>query len=126
MKAMIQGAERVHLRIAVLGMVFLSLIVALVLRLWFLQVLSVDSFRKLADQNFVRVVPKLAARGRILDRNGQVLVDNRQSLVVTVDRSAVSTTDASKKLHLTSKGTVTLNNLSLLLGVPVATLDDWT
>src|SRR4029077_12754977 len=68
MKAMIQGAERVHLRIAVLGMVFLSLIVALVLRLWFLQVLSVDSFRKLADQNYVRVVPKLAARGRILDR----------------------------------------------------------
>lgn len=124
MKAMIQGAERVHLRIAVLGMVFLALIVALVLRLWFLQVLSVDSFRKLADQNFVRVVPKLAARGRILDRNGQVLVDNRQSLVVTVDRSAVSTTDASKKLHLTPRGTVTLNNLSQLLGVPVATLVD--
>jgi cell division protein FtsI/penicillin-binding protein 2 len=59
-----QGADKVHLRIAVLGMVFLSLVVALVLRLWFLQVLSVDSFRKLADQNYVRVVPKLAARGR--------------------------------------------------------------
>jgi len=51
MKAMNQGADKVHLRIAVLGMVFLSLVVALVLRLWFLQVLSVDSFRKLADQN---------------------------------------------------------------------------
>ncbi|HEY4938028.1 MAG TPA: penicillin-binding transpeptidase domain-containing protein, partial [Actinomycetota bacterium] len=119
-----QGADKVHLRIAVLGMVFLSLVVALVLRLWFLQVLSVDSFRKLADQNYVRVVPKLAARGRILDRNGQVLVDNRQSLVVTVDRGALSTTDAKKKLHLTPKGTVTLNNLSQLLGVPVATLLD--
>jgi penicillin-binding protein 2 len=119
-----QGSDKIHLRIAVLGMVFLALVVALVLRLWFLQVLSVDSFRKLADQNFVRVVPKLAARGRILDRNGQVLVDNRQSLVVTVDRSVVSTTDSKKKLHLTPKGTVTMSNLSQLLGVPVPTLLD--
>src|SRR5437764_9491840 len=103
MKALNQGTDRVHFRIAVLGLVVLALVVALVLRLWFLQVLSVDSFRKLADQNFVRVVPKLAARGRILDRNGQVLVDNRQSLVVTVDRSAVSTTDANHKLHLTPR-----------------------
>ena len=118
------GSDRVHIRIAVLAMIFLSLVLALILRLWFLQVLSVDSFRKLADQNFVRVVPKLAARGRILDRNGQVLVDNRQSLVVTVDRSAVSTPDSKKKLHLTAKGTVTMNNLSALLNVPVATLVD--
>ena len=55
-----QGADKVQLRLAVLGMVFLSLVVALVLRLWFLQVLSADSFRKLADQNYVRVVPKLS------------------------------------------------------------------
>ncbi len=120
----IMSQDRVHLRLAVLGMVFLSLVVALVLRLWFLQVLSVDSFRKLADQNFVRVVPKLAARGRILDRNGQVLVDNRQSLVVTVDRSSVATTDSKNKLHLTPKGTATMSNLAQLLQVPVATLLD--
>jgi penicillin-binding protein 2 len=126
-----QGPDKVHLRIVVLGMVFLALIVALVLRLWFLQVLSVDSFRKLADQNFVRVVPKLAARGRILDRNGQVLVDNRQSLVVTVDRSLVAKTvnkgcptGLKNCLRLTPKGTQTMNNLAALLKVPAATLLD--
>ena len=124
MSAMNQGLDRVHVRLVVLGMVFMSLVVALVLRLWFLQVLSVDSFRKVADQNQVAVVPKLAARGRILDRNGQVLVDNRQSLVVTVDRSQVAKTDSKNRLHLTAAGTQSLNNLSQLLGVPVATLFD--
>ena len=124
MKALNQGLDRVHLRLAVLGMVFLALVVALVLRLWFLQVLSYGSFRTLAESNQVRIVPTLAARGNILDRNGKLLVRNRLSLVVSVERDQVARSDSHGNLTLTAQGTQTLANLSSLLGVSPSALFD--
>ena len=81
---MTQGPERSRLRIALLGMVALSLFSALVLRLWFLQILAYDTYAQAATSNQVRVVPIEPTRGRILDRGGEVLVKNRQSYVVSV------------------------------------------
>ncbi|MBW3588826.1 MAG: penicillin-binding protein 2 [Actinobacteria bacterium] len=81
---MTQGPERSRLRIAFLGMIALSLFSALVLRLWFLQILAHDTYERAAASNQVRVVPIEPTRGRILDRNGEVLVKNRQSYVVAV------------------------------------------
>ncbi len=48
--------------------------------LWRLQVLGAAEYRVLAEQNRVRKVPVLAARGRILDREGRVIVDNYPSV----------------------------------------------
>ncbi|HVF12907.1 MAG TPA: penicillin-binding protein 2 [Actinomycetota bacterium] len=79
-----QGPDVTRLRIASLGVVFLSLVSALVLRLYFLQVLTHEDYKLAADQNRVRVVPTQPVRGRILDRNGEVLVQNRPSLVVSI------------------------------------------
>ncbi len=42
-----------------------------------------------ATANRTRTVAVEAPRGRILDRNGKVIVDNRTSLVVTMDRVAL-------------------------------------
>ena len=42
-----------------------------------------------ATANRTRTVAVEAPRGRILDRNGKVIVDNKTSLVVTVDRPAL-------------------------------------
>ncbi len=64
---------------------------ALVARLWFLQVLSSEEFEAQAQSNTVRVIYEPAPRGRVFDRNGNVLVDNRESLVVTVDRFTYDT-----------------------------------
>ena len=63
----------------------LSLFAALFARLWFLQVMTAPEYQVAAENNRVRVVQVEAPRGRILDRNGNVLVDNRRSIVVTVD-----------------------------------------
>jgi penicillin-binding protein 2 len=65
------------------------LFAALVTRLWFLQVLAGDEYRQEARGNFVRLVPVPAPRGRILDRNGQPLVDNSPTVAITVDRQKV-------------------------------------
>lgn len=83
---MSQRMESPRLRLGVLGIVVIALFVPLFARLWYLQVLSSESYIEAAEANRVRVVQVEAPRGRILDRDGTVLVDNRVSIVVTVDR----------------------------------------
>ena len=76
-------------RLAIFGVVVVGAFVALFSRLWFLQVLASDQYKELADENRVRLVRSEPPRGRILDRRGRVLVDNRRSLAVTVDRAVL-------------------------------------
>ncbi|MFP5322489.1 MAG: penicillin-binding protein 2 [Acidimicrobiia bacterium] len=83
---MTQRMESPRLRLGVLGVVAIALFVALFARLWYLQVMSSESFTEAAEANRLRVVQVEAPRGRILDRDGTVIVDNRVSIVVTVDR----------------------------------------
>jgi penicillin-binding protein 2 len=97
-------------RIRILAGLVVFLFAALITRLWFLQVLAAEENRERAERNRVRLVPEQAQRGRILDRRGTVLVDNRQSLVVTVNRDEVEDTDQL------------LFNLQQLLGIPVERL----
>ncbi|MPZ71339.1 MAG: hypothetical protein GEU71_17725, partial [Actinobacteria bacterium] len=86
------GLDRVLLRLAILGVLIVVAFVALFSRLWFLQVLASENYTNLAQENRVRLVYSEPSRGRILDRNGDVLVQNRFSLAVTVDRQIVDTT----------------------------------
>lgn len=76
-----------RLRLGILGLVVVSLFATLFARLWYLQILAHDQFQVQANANRERVILEQAPRGRILDRNGVVLVDNRVSIVVTVDRN---------------------------------------
>lgn len=78
-----------RLRLTVVGVVVLSLFSALFARLWYLQVLDAQEFQVKATANQVRTIYTEAPRGRILDRNMKVLVDNRVSEAVTVNRLAV-------------------------------------
>ncbi|HEX3621166.1 MAG TPA: penicillin-binding protein 2 [Acidimicrobiales bacterium] len=78
-----------RLRLAVLGMVVLSLFSALLARLWYLQVLAAPSYKVEAQHNSVAVVYTEAPRGRILDRNGKVLADNRVVLALVAHREKV-------------------------------------
>ena len=53
-------------------------------RLFWLQILKGSYYRKLSDENRIRLIAIPPIRGRLLDRNGQILVDNRRlySLVI--------------------------------------------
>jgi penicillin-binding protein 2 len=70
------------LRVAVLSGFALVMFSIIFFRLWYLQVLSGDKYLKEAQNNQVRDITVRAPRGEILDRNGNVLVDNRTSLDV--------------------------------------------
>ncbi|MCX7619465.1 MAG: penicillin-binding protein 2 [Acidimicrobiales bacterium] len=78
-------AESPRLRLSILGVVIVSMFGALFARLWYLQVMSAGQYQDVAVQNTTKVVYEEPPRGRILDRNGKVIVDNRTSLVVTAN-----------------------------------------
>ncbi|MBV8161967.1 MAG: hypothetical protein JO265_13675, partial [Acidimicrobiia bacterium] len=75
-----------RLRLGVVAIVIVSLFAALLARLWYLQVLAAPQYRVQADVNRVRTVYTEAPRGRILDRQGRVLVDNKITDAVVVSR----------------------------------------
>jgi penicillin-binding protein 2 len=60
---------------------YIILVVFLVLSygLWSLQVRRSDEYQTRAEQNRIRRVPILAPRGKLLDRDGQIIVDNYPS-----------------------------------------------
>lgn len=76
-------------RLGLVAITALSLFGALFARLWFLQIVEGEKLGQQISSNAQGVVVvEPAPRGRILDRNGVVLVDNRQSVVVAVDMQA--------------------------------------
>ncbi len=74
------------MRLRVVALLVAFMFAALTTRLWFLQVLASDELRHKAAQNAVRLVDVPAPRGRILDDQGRILVNNRRQLVVTMNR----------------------------------------
>src|SRR5688572_33071337 len=79
-----------HLRLTIVGVVVLSLFATLFARATYLQAMDSKAFTRQALDNRVRVVYTPAPRGRILDRNGAVIVDNRVSNVITLSRESAA------------------------------------
>jgi len=102
-------------RLTLLGVIAAALFLALLSRLWFLQVLAAERYGDLAEVNRVRQVVVEAPRGRILDKQGRVLVRNRASWAITVKLSEL--TDAAQRQ-------VVLNRLARLLRIARATIDE--
>jgi penicillin-binding protein 2 len=71
-------------RVAVIGGVALVMFALIFFRLWYLQVLSGDKYEAQAQNNRVREIKVQAPRGEIVDRHGQPLVENRNSLSIKV------------------------------------------
>ena len=82
-------SERSHLRLVVLQVLVLALLVTLIGRLWYLQVVTGEEYKVAATDNRIREVVTPAVRGLILDDQGRPFVGNRTSLVVTVDRNVL-------------------------------------
>jgi penicillin-binding protein 2 len=74
------------LRVAILGGIALALFAIAFFRLWYLQILSGDRYLAEANNNRVREIKVEAPRGKIVDRNGTLMVDNRTALAVQVSQ----------------------------------------
>jgi penicillin-binding protein 2 len=101
-----------RLRLSVIGIIVMALFSALFVRLWFLQVAGGSgAAAEETTQNRVRIVREPAIRGRILDAQGRVLVDNKVVNAITFDRSEAITEEERERV---------IDRLAVLLGRPPA------
>ena len=73
-------------RLAIASYIIVGMVGLLLLGFWKLQVIDSDKYLQLAERNRVRSIPIIAPRGRMLDRDGRVLVDNFPSFSVLLLR----------------------------------------
>ncbi len=59
---------------------------ALAIGFWIFQIAQHEKFREMAEENHLRRLPLPAPRGVLLDRNGKVLVENRDSFSIALVR----------------------------------------
>lgn len=73
-------------KIAIFQYLSVAIFVLLVVRFWDLQVRNPGIYQEMAEQNRVRSVPVPSPRGKILDRDGRVIVDNHASYTLLLNR----------------------------------------
>ena len=106
---MTEGRSR--LRLSVIGIVIAALFVALLGRLWFLQIASSSTYVAQTTANRIRVVTDPGQRGSILDDQGKVIVNSRLVLSIDIARGLS-----------TGQLATTVGNLSKLLNISQSAL----
>lgn len=81
-----KDARLIRKRALVGGSVFLLLTLALIARMYYLQVIQYEYHSTLAENNRIHVQPIPPNRGLIYDRNGVIIADNRPSFSLTLTR----------------------------------------
>lgn len=91
-------ARIVQGRVLLCALVILFMLGALVARMYYLQVVQFDYHSTLSENNRVHVQPVPPTRGRIHDRNGIVLAENRPSYSLNITRERVPDLPATLEL----------------------------
>jgi len=76
-------------KIAVFQYLTVAVFVFLISGFWNLQVQNPDVYSEAAARNRIKSTPILAPRGRILDRDGRVIVDNKASYSLLLNRDQI-------------------------------------
>lgn len=76
-------------KVAVFQYLTVLVFVFLVSGFWQLQVQDPEKYVEAAERNRIKSTPLLAARGKILDRDGRVIVDNRTSYSLLLNRDQI-------------------------------------
>jgi len=76
-------------RIAVFQYSTVAIFLFLISGFWDLQVRNPEIYNELAERNRIKSLPIVAPRGRILDRDGRVIVDNHTSWSVILSRETM-------------------------------------
>ena len=90
------------IRLTSVQYIILAVFLILVYGLWRLQVMQSDFYSLLAEKNKTRNVPILAPRGKILDREGRIIVDNYPSFTALLLRD--SSRDLNADADLIAQG----------------------
>src|SRR6056297_2191060 len=89
-----ESQRRITRRGLVIGGLQAGVMTALALRMRHLQLEQADQFRLLADENRINIQLLPPARGRVFDRNGQIIAENIPSYRITMVREQAGDVDA--------------------------------
>ena len=87
---MTSGENRSRLRLVVIQALVFSLFATLLIRLYYLQVVSGEQYAAQAASQSIREIVVQPQRGLIVDDMGRPLVANRTSWVVSIDRGTLA------------------------------------
>lgn len=122
MSKYLQSADSDWYKKRLTGVVFLVLAFFLILiaRLVYLQVIEGDEFRRLSENNCIRLQNIDPSRGLIFDRNGKLLVDNRPSFdlsIILKDAKPVEDTIEILSQYINVPATELMSKISSETGV---------
>lgn len=112
------------IRIGVVGIVVVSLFASLFARLYYLQILRDTTLEEVRGAPRFKEITYQGTRGRILDRTGKVLVDNRESIVVTIDRNRFAEVKDQAGLQLRLARALTERGVPVKVADIAARLED--
>src|SRR5690348_10055797 len=97
---MAQGEDRrkIGSRLTVLQYVIVVLFSMLAVSFWVLQVVQHAKFEEMAENNHQRTLALRAPRGVVFDRDGKILVENRQSYSISIVREHTRDLDRTIRL----------------------------
>src|SRR5256885_7943071 len=98
MAVQIEDRRRVTIRLSILQYVITVVFSVLAVSFWVLQVVQHAKFEEMAENNHPRTLALRAPRGLVLDRDGKILVDNRGSFSISIDRER--TKDLNRTIRL--------------------------
>ena len=101
MVAPTEDRRRISARVGVLQVGVIVWFAALAICFWVLQVVQTDKFVEMANSNYQRTLALRAPRGVLFDREGRVLVENRDSFTISIDREL--TKDLPRTVRTASK-----------------------
>ena len=81
-----EDVSRAAAKIAFVQYAIVAVFLFLISGFWRLQIESPDVYTQAAERNRIKSVPILAPRGKILDRDGRVIVDNHSSFSLILSR----------------------------------------
>src|SRR5262245_37982590 len=96
--AQTEDRRRIAVRLMVLQVGVVMAFAALAISFWFLQIVQHARFEEMAASNHQRTLALRAPRGVLFDRNGKVLVENRQSFSVSIVREHTKDLDRTVRL----------------------------
>jgi len=104
------------IRLKIIRVIFLSLMITLVGRLFYLQISTGENFVKASQRNAFREVYTQPVRGLILDQVGRPVVSNKSTLIVSVNTRVLENTE--------DKGASVIARLAQNLNIPESDIKD--
>jgi penicillin-binding protein 2 len=96
--AVVEDRRRVAIRLAALQYAVVVIFSLLVVSFWVLQIVQYAKFAEMAENNHQRTLALRAPRGLVFDRDGRVLVENRDSYNISIVRE--HTKDINRTIRL--------------------------